>query len=89
MTDEERDVLMGYVRLGLDARQVLGDRLGKYLEERAQTERLRVAMEMEKVSPLDSKAIARLQVEGLGAAKALTWLTDALERGEQAESQLI
>ena len=90
--DEEFDSLdqelFKQARLGLEVKNKLGPILSEYIETQAQEARLRALQKLENVEPTDTAAIAALQVEAKAAAKALTWLADAVERGTLAEEQL-
>ena len=80
--------LFAQARLGIEVKNRLGPILSEYLELRAQKTRLRALERLENAKPTDTAEIASLQVEAKAAAKALTWLTDAVERGALAEEQL-
>jgi hypothetical protein len=75
-------------RLGHEVKTRLGPILSDYLETEAQATRLRALEQLEKASPTDVVKIASLQVDARAAAKALTWLVNAVERGMIAEDQL-
>ena len=84
--DEEIN-LFAQARLGQEVTR-LGPILSEYLETKAQADRLNALQKLEKVDPTNAAAIASLQVEAKAAAKALTWLVNAVERGMIAEDQL-
>lgn len=86
--DNQDRELFEQARLGFEVRQQLGPILSEYIETQAQEDRIRALGRLEKVDPTDTAAIASLQVEAKAAAKALTWLADAVSRGKLAEEQL-
>jgi hypothetical protein len=88
VADAEDEYLFRVARLGVEARRVFGADIATYLENRAQQDRLNALRKLEDVSPCDSVTIARLQVEALAAAKALTWIENVISEGEAAEGRL-
>ena len=86
--DDQDKVLFAEVKLGQEVKHRLGPVLSEYIETQAQETRFRALGQLEKVSPTKSAEIASLQVEAKSAAMALTWLVNAVERGDIAEEQL-
>jgi hypothetical protein len=86
--DSYDNSLFADAKVGIEVKNRLGPMLCEYIETQAQETRIRALERLEKVSPTDAAAVATLQVEAKAAAKALTWLVNAVERGVIAEEQL-
>lgn len=77
------------VELGLDAKQFLESKLGRYVAQRAMDEMYAATQVLTKVDPFDHKAIVQAQMDHNVAAAALSWLAQAVEAGTQAEATLL
>lgn len=86
--DSEDLRLINQVKLGIEVTQRLGPVLSEYLENQAQVARFKALEKLELVSPADTAAIARFQVEAQSARNALLWLANAVRCGELAEEDL-
>lgn len=83
-----RDLFLS-VELGLDARQFLESKLGRYVSQRAMDEMYAATQTLADIDPFDHKAIVQAQMSHKVAAAALSWLTQAIEAGTQAEATLM
>ena len=77
------------VELGLDAKQFLESKLGRYVAQRAMDEMYAATQVLAEIDPFDHKAIVQLQQANKVASAALSWLAQAIEAGTQAEATLV
>jgi len=88
-SDEQREgqELRSRIAFGLDVQQFMDTRIGKYLQDRANSD-IETALEaLKTVDPEDPKAIRKLQNDVAVASNVLDWLGQAVTEGEQAERQ--
>ena len=88
-SDEQREgqELRSRIAFGLDVQQFMDTRLGRYLQDRANSD-IETAIEaLKTVDPEDPKAIRKLQNDVAVASNVLDWLGQAVTEGEQAERQ--
>ncbi|MCK0507915.1 hypothetical protein [Aromatoleum anaerobium] len=83
----ERELLQR-VAMGMEAEAFLGSNIGRYLVERAETERDDAVGDLKAVSPDDPKAIRDLQNRIWRAESVQFWLADLINDGNNAMHEL-
>lgn len=76
--------LWDQVGLGIEAEAFLKSPVGKYVKSRAMEEIDEAFDEFKDVDPNDPEAVRKIQFKALVAGKAVTWLVDLVDAGEQA-----
>jgi hypothetical protein len=84
---EARELLQR-VGLGVEAEQFLGSNLGRYLIERAESERDDAVGELKEANAEDPKAIRNLQARIWRAESVQFWLADLINDGRNALHEL-
>lgn len=83
-----REVLLGEVQFGIEVEAFLNSSLGKYLVQKAETERDAALEKLKVADPDNAKEIRRLQNEVWRAESMQTWLAEAIQTGWNAETTI-
>jgi|TARA_Y100000310_G_C20700813_1_gene829710 hypothetical protein len=87
MNDEE-ELLIAEVRLGVQTKEFLGSPVGKYIMGRAGKAREEAFTAWEQVDPSDVDSIRELQFRARLSSLVMTWLDEVINQAQHAEDSL-
>jgi len=85
---EETELLVAETRLGLQTREFLSSPLGRYISGRADKAREEAFEAWTSVNPEDVEIIRELQFRARLPSLVMTWLDEAINQANHAESSL-
>lgn len=83
----ERDELQAAIALGFSAEDFLATPLGKFIADKAETERSAAIEELITCDPFEAETVTQLQNRVKVADAAMQWLADAVILGQQAQER--
>ncbi|MFZ4856146.1 MAG: hypothetical protein ACOYL3_07090 [Desulfuromonadaceae bacterium] len=80
--------MMSTVRFGIEAEAFIASPLGKYLQQRAESEVVDAVTQLKTVDPCDHAQIVKLQNDIYRAESFTAWLADLITSGWEAEKEI-
>jgi len=89
LTDHELGYYHAKISIGEEARRFLGERVGKYLLQKAQQDVDAVVDDFQSIDPTDTKAVIALQIRLKAALSVPQWLEEAVSEGANALNEYL